>query len=358
MAEYSVDLTGLQPGDTIVCATTSPAVTFEVGPALVQAIAIDYPSQDVSDLPATPAGGTKATVYVGTAPNRHQETLRYNATLAKWISEAEPIIMTQQDSWAMDLGNRSGAQMLDWSPVDNPVPYGKAFTTLNGSVDLSNANFNNDGSPAGTITVVDTTNADSHGSGPFASTSAGAYLKIRDNFITYTGKTSTTFTGCAVVQGARGTIPTGEWVSQGYSGGWGFNTTSIPFADDMYAAGLELEINFITMMNSGPNEKNMTLGVYWEQFDPGDGVIQLTIPPSGGLGVFPQLVSVDGSGGANSSERSFYLTEPTTEWQLWSLTAPTKKFLIPRVIGKMESGVESTGQCLDTKVAYRWVVNP
>jgi hypothetical protein len=358
MATYEVDLTGIQPGDTIVCATVTPAITFEVGPPLVQSIAINYPTQDAGDLPASPADGSKVTVRVGTAPNRHQETLRWNNTLAKWIGEVETIIMAQGDSWAMDLGDRSGSEMLDWSPINNPVPYGKAFTTLDGSVDLSNAAFNNDGTPTGVITVADTTNADAHGSGPFASSSDGAYLRIRDNFITYTGKTSTTFTGCAVVQGSRGTIPDEEWVAQGYSGGWGFNTTSIPFADLMYAAGLELEVQIVSMMNSGPGEHKFTIGAYWEEYDPGDGTLPPALPLTGGLGVFPQLQSLDDTGGPNVSERSFYLTEPAEEWARWSLAAPSKRILVPRMVGKMASGATSTGQCLDTKLAYRWVFEP
>jgi hypothetical protein len=178
VSQKTVDLTGIQDGDSLIWNVA--AGKFVVGPPLVQSLAISYPGETIADLPPSPADGTKAVVRVGSGVNTHQEVMRYSSGADLWIGEAEYVIVTQGDTWAMDLGNRSATEMLGWSPVDNAVPYGKAHDLLAGSTNLSAAAF---AGGTGVVTVGDTTSPHS-----FPFTAAGT-IQIRDNFVTYTGLT-------------------------------------------------------------------------------------------------------------------------------------------------------------------------
>ena len=285
----------------------------------------------------------------------HEEHLTWNSTVDKWVGE-EHVLITQGDSWAMDLGNRAGAQLLDWSPVDNAVPYGKAYALIEGPLDLSAGNFN-PGTATGVITVDDTTSPHSI---PFNDSSAvnGNYLVIRDNYLTYTGKTATTFTGCAVVEGSRGTIPDNEFITQGFPGGWGMVATPLLFADGLWDAGLRPQERLSSLMNSAPGEALLTVAPYWYQYDNGDGTQPMgmgtDVPPTGGMGVSASLVSLAGSGGAvGAAERSFAMT--VNDWSDWPLAAFSKSFAYPRLVGKMAAGAQYSGSILDAKYVVRWV---
>ena len=314
----------------------------------------------------TPADGELAVLKVGTWPDRHYARLHWDASVSKWVGE-ELTVVSQGDTWAMDLGSRTGSQLLDWSYIDNPVPFGKTHAILTAQVDLSSANFNT-GTATGVLNVDDTTSP--HSQKPFTAAGGGVsgqpsnYAVIRDNFITYTGKTGTTLTGCAVFQGTRGTIPAGEYVTQGDEGGWGFLVNPIPFASAFWSAGLHLQERLTSLMNNAPSnaaipigEKTITMAPYWNQYDPGDGSLwpwpPTNIPPSGGMGRSASITSLASSGGALGGERSFYVTE--NGWTDWPLTTPTKKFLVCRIVGKMESGSIYTGSVLDTMLKVRWV---
>ena len=311
--------------------------------------------------------GDLAIVRVGTWPNVQDEWLFWNEAADKWVGE-EKIIVNQGDSWAMDLSNRTGAQMLDWSYVDNAIPFGKAHAIIVGPLDLSASAFN-PGTATGTITVDDTSSPHSF---PFTSAGGGFgggegwYAQIRDNYITYTGKTGTTLTGCAVVQGAREVIPDGEYVTQGYPAGWGTTVTALLNCATLYDAGMELQERLASLMNSSsPNpdisltEKTFTIAPYWNQYNPGDGTgwtfPSENIPPAGGIGVSATLASLAGTGGSLGGERSFFVT--TNGWTDWPLAAPTKELLVPHIVGKMASGAVYSGSMLDTRLGVRWVAD-
>ena len=316
--------------------------------------------------------GDLAIIRVGTWPDLYDEWLFWNADIDKWVGE-EKIIVNQGDTWAMDLSNRTGSQLLDWSYVDNAVPFGKAHAIIDGPLDLDDGDFDT-GTATGVITVDDTDSphsfpfTDSGGTGTNPS-EANTYAVIRDNQITYTGKTSTTLTGCAVASGSRGSIPDGEYVTQGYPGGWGFSATYLIFADTLFAAGMQLQERLASLMNgsaayaaaspSAVTEKTLTIAPYWNEYDEGDGSLWSwppdNIPPSGGLGTSAELDSLPSTGGALASERGFYVT--TNEWTDWPLATPTKKFLIPRIVGKMQTGAQWSGSILDTRLGVRWIAD-
>ena len=309
--------------------------------------------------------GDLAIVRVGTWPDLYDEWLFWNADEDKWIGE-EKIIVNQGDAWAMDLSPRTAAQLLDWSYFDDAVPFGKAHAIITATCNLAASNFDT-GTATGVITVDDTTSPHSF---PFTDegggTPEGWYAIIRDNFITYTGRTSTTLTGCAVVQGSRESIPAGVYVTQGFPGGWGLSATYLIFADTLFAAGMQLQERLASLCNSSAayaatsmTEKTMTIGPYWNQYDEGDGSEWSwppdNIPPAGGMGVSATLDTLASTGGTVGGERSFFVT--TNEWTDWPLTTPTKKFLIPRIVGKMASGAAWPGSILDTRLGVRWIAD-
>lgn len=344
MAQVPVDLTGITVGQTL---------TWD-GTKLIPG--------DRAQASLTKTGTTRAELGTGSADGDpavlriagHEELLYWDSGLGKWVGEQRPLI-TQQDSWAMDVGNRSGAAMIDWSPVDNAVPFGKSHALLTASVDLSAAAF------AGGTGVIVCDDLTSPHSFPFqAAGAAGAYLQIRDNYITYTGRSGTQFNGCTVVQGSKGTIPAGEYAVQGYPGGWGVVATPVPYASAMWAAGFQLQERLTSMMNSGPGDVKIHIAPYWYEYDPGDGTQPPALPMTGGLGVSASLASLTGSGVTvgSTGERAFKLTVPTVGdgWTDWPLAAPSKQTLVPRLVAKMDAaGLVSSGELLDTMLVTRWV---
>ena len=139
--------------------------------------------------------GTPTTTS-GSARRRSSST---RATPGRWTSPTAP-----------------AAQLSDWSYVDSAVPFGKAHAIIDGPLDLSASTSTPALRPGRSPSTTPTSPhsfpfTDSGGTGTNPD-EANTYAVIRDNYITYTGKTSTTLTGCAVVQGTRGSIPDGEYV--------------------------------------------------------------------------------------------------------------------------------------------------
>ncbi len=294
----------------------------------------------------TGANGQMGILRLGTWPNLHELYLTYNTTTSKWVSD-ETVLTTQSDSWAMDLGNRSGTNLLDWSLVVNVIPYGKVHTVLNGSHDLSTAAFTGG---TGVLTVSSTTSPKNE---VFAS--SGTVL-IRDNVISYTGTTATTFTGCTATAGTRGTIPSTVDVVQGYTGGFGMVASTLPFVTETWAAGFRLQERLTALMNAAPNPGVQLLSVapYWIEYDSGDGIGPIPIPVAGGLGLSAVLTSEADPGGAGKdAERSFSWAE--NPWTDITQFTPTKRYLTPRIAGRMAAGAIDTGEVLDLRLGVRWV---
>ena len=357
MPEITVDITGITSGQTLIW--DSATSKFVAGNRL--AGSVPRTATTISALGDGVFDGEQAILRVGTYPNIHEEPLTWSNTQDKWFG-SEHILVTQGDAWAMDLGNRSQAQLEVYTAIDNPVPYGQAFAVIDGSLNLSDSSFNNDGSPTGVIPVVDDT-LSSH-SYPFIDAGAvvgspmqGTYYRIRDNYlIGEVNATNDGFENCAVVQGSRGTIPNGEYIRQGWPGGWGFSVVPVAFADDLWAAGLHLQERLMSLMNCAPDagsgERTLQIAPYWYQYDPGDGGMNVAVPLTGGMGTSAVLTSLADTGGDIVAERPFFMT--SNDWSDWPLATPTKTFLLPRLAGKMETGSETSGSCLDTRLGVRW----
>lgn len=292
--------------------------------------------------------GQLAIIRIGAWPNIHEEFIKYDAALGKWLGD--PItLLTQSDTWAMDLGDKKGTDLLLFGLVKNAIPYGKAYTKLNGT---QNAN-------AATINVL----ARYSGGPAFAATGT---ILIRDNIITYTGITGAqtgnfSFTGCVLQSGSGGAIPDTVDVTQGFPGGFGMVSSPLPFAAELWAAGLRLQEKMSSFMNGSPEaggNKALTIAPYWYQYNAGDGYASPVTPPNGGLGFSASVVGSVDPGGPWTAERPFTWAE--NAWADWAGAGdagkvPAKRFLLPRIYGKMAAGSIDTGECLDTTLRVRWV---
>jgi hypothetical protein len=304
---------------------------------------------------AVKPNGALGAIKVGTWPNEHFELLEWDSTARSgagaWIGEQAEVV-TQSDTWAMDLRDKTGAQLTAYAPITEAVPYGGPMAILSGSHDLSAAAF------TGGTGVVSVGAKAGH-----AIDFAGApdTLRIRDNYISYTGisgaQTSPfTFTGCTRTSGSGGTVPSGVIVSQGRPGGFGFVVSPVPFAGELWAAGLRLQEKLFAHLNASAEiveGKQLTIAPYWYNFNAGDGSIAATAPPSGGLAFGNALTGPVTPGGLVVGERQFYLTE--NDWADAPLTSVTKRYLIPQMCGKMAASAIGTGQVLDAVLRTRWI---
>lgn len=340
MTEIGVDLTGITDGQTLVWSTAQgllvPGDRMIAGPGAVKVAATR------AALGAGAFDGQEALITLGAWPNLHVIRLFWNLAAGVWIG-AEKTVLTQNDTTAMDLGNRSGAQLLDWSELAYSIPYAKSYAQLTAAPDLSSAAFTGG---TGVLTVDSTLSPHTD---PFAPSGT---LRIRDNVITYTGKTGTTFTGCTRTSGSGGVIPVSVDVVQGAPGGWGMVPETVGFAAEGYAAGFRLQESLIALTNAAPGGKRISVAPYWRQAAVGDGVSPVPVPPAGGLGLGAIMVSGVADGGAKTDERSFFETE--NGWTDLPF-APTKRYLTPTVVAKMEAGAIDTGEVLDAMLRVRWV---
>jgi hypothetical protein len=277
--------------------------------------------------------------------------LTWNANKSWW--ETEPFdALVQADTWAMDLSDKSGANLIQYCKFSNAVPYGKWFSHLDTSVDLSSAAFTGG---TGVISVV-TYVGEGHAAYPL--TSPSGTIQIRDNYITYTGINTGTndITGCTCTSGSKGTIPVGAMVYQGQPGGFGMMPIDIEFAGEFYAAGFHLQEYLISQMNGAPtpdSSKALTIAPYWFQYNSGEGTAPITAPLTGGLGVSASLTGTTDPGGLASDERHFTWAE-AADWSDLPFT-PTAHSLICVMAGKMPSGSVGSGEVLDTNLKLRWI---
>ncbi len=305
------------------------------------------------DLGAGASDGAPGLVRLGTSPDIHEVGLTWDSDAAAWRSE--PItVATQSDVAAMDLGNYKGSDLTGgYSLLVNALPsaLSKSYALLDGAQNLSTGAF---AGGTGVLTVNDTTSPHS------TIFPAAGTLYVRDNFITYTGKTATTFTGCTLVAGTGGTMPDDCDVTAGSAGGFGMVTSPVPWAGEMWDAGFRLEERVTCQLNAAPGPKTISAAAYWTEYDADDGVGPITTPVSGGMGISTPITSGtdDGTGGTKSSaaERSFFWAQ--NDWTAWAAGTPTKRWLQPRIVARMEAGAVDTGQVHNMLWQMRWVGTP
>ena len=293
----------------------------------------------------TPADGELGILRLGTWPNLHEEYLYWvSGSPGRWLGE-EKIVATQGDTWAMDLGNRSGTDLVNWTRIMQAIPYGKSYTVTVGSQNVS---------AIGTLNVAETRPANGTTIlGKSKGFTTTGRLVVRDNLLEYTGKTNTSFTGVTFLAGSGGTIPAGVDVLWGFPGGYGFVCVPVMFANDLWATGLRLQEKAICLMNDEPGMAHqLNVAPYWREFNSGDGDTESEYAV-GGMGLSAQLRQATAAdGGDKINERSFHWTE--NAWADWAAGTPTKRYLMPTIMGKMDAGAFDTGQVLDYRLAVRW----
>ena len=290
-------------------------------------------------------------IRLGSWPNVNEEYFTFNQAVDMWVGEVK-LVLGQLDRWSMNLGDKPQSALTNWNYFSNPNPNGSdAFILLNGSHDFNAAAFS---SGTGTVSVQ-TGGAFGLSTNPFSSNGT---LHIANNRITYGAKTSNSFTSCMRTfpsgAGAGSVCAHNTDVIQGPQGGWGTLATPIPFAKEMSDAGFALQERMAAFMNPSPEtvRKVLEIAPYWVCYDDGDGSNAPTDPPVGGIGfsasLFSGTTTVD-----KPQERPFYMQ--ANNWSNFPALTITKRYMQPRLYGRMASGALDSGQVLDTKLHVRWV---
>lgn len=352
LIQIPVDQTGHQTNDTLKFDSDGNLL---VGESVVASIVIE----SADDLPDNAADGSSATLVAGTAPDTEVMTFRRNDGEGGWFGQSATF-GAQLDTWAMGADNYSKAQRTSgWCVASEAIPAGKSYSVLDGPVDFTDSSFD-PGTATGVIAVNDVTSP--HSQKPFQADSSSDDLQCQDMRISYGSIVGDEFRGCAVLSGTRAVVDDLEYVYQGVVGGWGTAMELLSHVGQLFARGFTLQVHAYANMNSAPGGHKISVGLYWDQFDNGDGAAPQSTPPAGGLGVFPALVSLAGSEGSmtDNSERDFEMTVLNTAgtptgFQTWNLTAPTMDILRPTVVVKMAAGAKYSGQFLNLTWAFRYV---
>jgi hypothetical protein len=281
--------------------------------------------------------GAIGLLRIGTYPDVHEEEFTWNDTAGKWIATREHVMFSTSDAWGMDLGNRSLAQIRNnWARVGNGLPYEKTRTLLGADETL----------PTGTITLSDASS--------FATSGA---IRIRDNLITYTGKSTNDLTGCS---GGTGTHAAGTLVTQNERGGWGTEHVPMDNVKALWDAGLRLQEQASCWLNGSFDHIAMSVAPYY--WSKALGGATWTLPPahtpSGGLGIGLTVTGpADDFVASRIDERPFEWS--STSWTDWAASAPTEKFLIAGLYGRMnDAAAIDCGEVYGYTLRLRWVGTP
>lgn len=279
-----------------------------------------------------PTNGKVGIIRLGTYPDVREVEFVGDGT--RWIATREHVMISQADAWGMDLSNRSLASFRNaYVRFYSGLPYGKAMSFLSTSYTAGSATMNVNNAAA------------------FA---ASGTVKLRDQTITYTGKTANTLTGCS---GGAGTFPIDvTQVIQGEIGGWGTEVVPLDRVGEMYAAGFTLEEKANAYLNGSADLVSMTVKPYYFNYDPADDITMPPDAPSGGLGLGVGLTGPATPGGASNRavERNFTYTQ--SAWTAFAATAPSKRYLIAALYGQMNSaGANDNGEVYGYALRLRWV---
>lgn len=294
------------------------------------------------------ADGALGIIRLGTWPDIHEERFTWRAADSRWVGD-EQVVLTQNDRWSLDLGNYAESALTAWNWFSNPNPNsGNTYVRLNGSHNFGSAAF------LGGTGVINVTTQVNFDTAPFTAT---GFVRCRDNRIAYTGKTASTFTGCTLNFGSGSTATTGADVVQEAVGGFGTVSTPIMFASAMVGAGFTLQERMVALMNASPQTGSspgirLEAAPYWVQYNNSDGFVPITNPPTGGIGLGAILTSTTDIGLAKPSERPFTWVE--NAWSNFAAGTITKRYLVPRLYGRMQASATDTGQVLDATLRVRW----
>lgn len=352
MALIPVDTTGIAAGDTLVWDGSK----LIPGPASVLPVI----GADLVDL-GTPVDGKTGIVRLGSGDDVHEEIFIGDGS--NWIGR-ERVILTTTDSWAMDLSRCPIANFANaWAKFSGGV----GWQILGGRTALRSSTT----LPTGTINVKDWI-------GYGGAIPASGTVFIRDQLITFTGVVTTPgamqLTGCT---GGTGTFPaditpvipaTIANYGGGDSGGWGTMVVPLDRCDELYDAGFVLEERANCWVNGSCDLKRMTIAPHYLNYDLGEDMgaaanyPRPNLPPIAGMlgpGIQLQGPPYDMAGytvpGSHNraDERGF--EQRHAAWTAWASADPTKRFLLPTLYGKMETGAQDNGEVYGYTLRVRWV---
>lgn len=353
MSQITVDLTGIQSGDTLIWDAASNKLVK--GPAAAAPKVINLAAGDtLADLGAGAVDGQLGIVRVGEEPDDSELRLRWRTASARWVG-AEIPVATINDAWALDGINQQPADVQGqwYRPMHGVAWY-------HGSRGVLAQNY----------TPGDSTITIKLKAGAF--TAAGK-LMLRGWTPAYTGLTDNgdgtwTFTG--VTGGPSATlyadvtpvIPYDDH-NAGDLGGWGISTRVIDHAGELWAAGFRLQERVpLVYMNGSQDGLAMDATLYWFQHDPTDDLFATPAPwdpPSSPLGKSLTLTgTADPLAGTREQERGFEIVTAANAWSSWVAGAPTKRLLKPYLYHRMPAGAKDTGEMYGLTWLARWIGQP
>jgi hypothetical protein len=280
-----------------------------------------------------------AVIRLGVYPDLFEEEFAWDLASGRWIGTVEHIMISQTDAWAMDLSNRSIANIRspNWSRFYAPIVFSRPTSNaLRSAITLPVGD--------GIIPLISVTGFTTSGQ-----------IKIREQTVTYTGKSGNDLIGAT---GGVGTFPANATpVWQGENGGWGTEVVMMDHVSDLWTAGFRLEEQVNCWINGSYDHKAMTIAPWYFNHNTGENI---TIPPaigSGGLGRGVNIVGpaddfVDG----RATERAFEWR--ASSWTTWSATAPSKRFLYAGLYGQMPNDANDNGEVYGYTLRHRWIGDP
>lgn len=292
--------------------------------------------------------GQVGLLRVGTYPDDHTEELVWDGTASRWIGQPYPPMFTTTDGRGMDFHQHPLSHWRNaWARFDNGLPTAKSgarsFTVLASDTTL----------PAATIVTNSADLAVQSPIGPaFA---ASGTIRIRDQLVTYTGRSGTSFTGCA---GGTGTFPGNATpITQGETAGWGTTCTPLDNVSTLWNAGLRLQERASSWINGSFDHITLSIApYYWSRaLGGGSWTLPPTSNPSGGLGFGLTITGpADDFVTARETERPFDWIP--SNWTDWTASAPTQRYLMAGLYGKMNNAAAlDNGEAYGYALRHRWV---
>lgn len=151
----------------------------------------------------------------------------------------------------------------------------------------------------------------------------------------------------------------------GDPGGWGTNVRIMDRVGEMWAAGFRLQERIHAWMNGSQDFKSLTIAPFYLNYNLDEDFLYPTLgspPIAGMLGPGQSIIGPNtpmaGIGGGSIQsvvdERQF--DHRQGNWVAWTPAgAPTKRFLVPVLYGKMPVDADDTGQSYGVTLALRWV---
>lgn len=364
MAEIPVDDTGRFDGSTLVWSADDGA--YVVGPAAAQSIV----GAELADLGEPNYDDAFGVIEGGSGVNKWRECFSWDLARGRWRGATVYDIHKVIDSWALDWTHQPIAA------IDNAYarPNGGVGWTRSGACAKLSDDVAVPASPTTFDCPVDDAGVDGlPDSGQLATRGlVWSYASIDRTPGSMVIEDCVLLSGAPVALVAEFTplIPYAPVLGGGGDpGGYGCIPRAITNAGALWAAGFRPLLQMSGLMNGSMDEKALTLGLFFQQYDYNEDGVYTALtspPPVGTLGpaitlegpTDPHAGITDGDGDI-LSERAFEWGTPVgTGWQTWGAGAITDDIIVPVLYGKMATGAKDTGQAYRVTAELVWEGTP